>query len=100
MLQQPRATVPLSVTVRRKAVGTCEENTRVQAALEEGPNSSIGAHMKTRQAIFTMGACSPRVGSKGINRKTSGANWLAILAELMSPRFDDKPGLNGRVESE
>lgn len=42
MLQQPWATVPLSVTVRRKAVGTCDENTRAHAAPAGGPSSRIG----------------------------------------------------------
>lgn len=96
MSQQPWATVPLSVTVRRKAVGVCDENTRAHAALPEGPSSSTGTRMKTRQALFTKGACSPRDGGKGGNRKMSGADWLATLAEVMSPRFSDRPGLKGR----
>lgn len=93
MSQQPWATVPLSVTIRRKAVGACDENTRAQAALAEGPSSSIGTCMKTRQALFTKGT---RDGGKVGNRKMSGANWLAILAELMSPRFSGRPALKGR----
>jgi hypothetical protein len=96
MLQQPWTTVPLSVTVRRKAVETYDKDTRTHTVLTEEPGSSIGTRMKKRQALFTMGACSPRVGGKGGNRKMSGANWLAILAELMSSRFNDRPGLKRR----
>lgn len=42
-----------------------------------------------------MGAWSPGVGGKGENRKMSGANWLAIQAELMSSRFSDRPVSRG-----
>lgn len=42
-----------------------------------------------------MGAWSPGVGGKGGNRKMSGANWLAILAELMSSGFSDRPVSRG-----
>lgn len=88
MSQQPWTTVCQSE-------GKLREHVRAHTALTEEPRSSTGAHMEPGQGLCAMVPVA-RGGGKGGSRKTSGAKWLAILAELMNSRFNGPPCLKGR----